>query len=78
LNKSDLMNSIPKLLEDIQSGLFEQAKAFRDKIPLQFPIMMNSNRLLKWRLCPLWMGWKSGDRRSSKRRNKSHHPLYSF
>ncbi len=31
LSKSDLMNSIPKLLEDIQSGLFEQAKAFRDK-----------------------------------------------
>ncbi|MFQ6677367.1 MAG: proline--tRNA ligase [Fidelibacterota bacterium] len=30
LNKNDLMSSIPKLLEDIQSELFKQAKTFRD------------------------------------------------
>ncbi len=31
LNKNDLISSIPKLLDEIQSGLFEQAKAFRDE-----------------------------------------------
>jgi prolyl-tRNA synthetase len=31
LNKNDLISRIPNLLDEIQSGLFEQAKAFRDE-----------------------------------------------
>lgn len=71
---------IEKLLEEIQTNLFERAKKRTQDLTTKVDTYEEFKKSVrrKNRLCVCALGWHARNRRKNKRGNQSNYPLYSF